>query len=185
MNNYIGKNSRTEFEGVKIKVEATKSIYLFLIACILISISILLFNRNLSGHGKTASNVLGLVIVYIAMNIIGFIIAYIIRIIRSKRVVKYYNNISLDHVCEILINYDYKLWQTAANKSFHPMSFKSPLTNENVKTAIIFTNHSSFGLLPKFKMPEVLQAKNYINNNALVGYDKEHDEWVVIKYKKK
>lgn len=185
-NQYIGKNSKTEYAFVKIKQEATMAIYLFLIDLILgVLFYLCLYQVILDSRIKVIFIVLSFLIGYIFLNILGFIIAWIVRIVRNIKVINYYKNNPLEIIQEVVINYDYKLWQTAAINSFHPMSFKSPMNFEITKTAIIFTNHSHFGIFPKFKMPDVLKAKNYIEHKALMGYDRKKTEWIIIDYVKK
>ena len=53
---------------------------------------------------------------------------------------------------------------------------------EYIETGIVFTNSEKYYGFPKFKMPEILISKNYVKNWALVGFDINNNEVVVIKY---
>lgn len=180
---YLGENSKTLYAKVMIKKEITIITYLLLATAFLAMILFLSIKQAIINESfKIVFYVVSFLVGYIILNLIGFIIAYVVRVIKNFILIKGYKIKPLINVMEVIIDYDYKLWQTAAINSVHPLSFKLHDNNEVIKTAIIFTNHSSYGLFPKFSMPNILRAKNYINHKALVGYDENHKEWIIIKY---
>lgn len=185
-NKYRGRNSKTEYANVMVKKELSIVVYLMFGICLLLLLFIPSINQiNKDNQYKIIFYIVAAFSGYLILNFLGFIIGYFVRIIRNIKLISFYKKNDLINVYETIIDYDYKLWQTAAINSYHPMSFKKALDNQVVKTAIIFTNHSHFGIFPKFKMPEVLRAKNYINNYALVGYDSKNCEWIIIEIVKK
>lgn len=180
---YLGENSKTLYAKVMIKKETTIITYLLLSTAFLAMILFLLIKQSINNESfKILFYVVSFLVGYVILNLIGFIVAYLVRVIKNISLIKAYKIKPLINVMEVIIDYDYKLWQTAAINSVHPLSFKLLDNNEVIKTSIIFTNHSSFGLFPKFKMPDILRAKNYINHKALVGYDENKEEWIIIKY---
>lgn len=185
-NKYRGRNSKTEYANVMVKKDISIVIYLMFGICLLLLLFITSINQIIKDNQyKIIFYIVGAFSGYLILNFLGFIIAYFVRVIRNIKLINFYKKNDLINVYETIIDYDYKLWQTAAINSYHPMSFKQTYDNQVVKTAIIFTNHSHFGMFPKFKMPEILRAKNYINNKALVGYDLKNNEWIIIAIVKK
>ena len=125
-------------------------------------------------------SILAFIILFLCGLLVAAIIANIGIIIKHKSIIKYYANANIIDIRRIKINYDSKLWLTAAKNSFHPQSFI--IDGNEYKTGIVFTNSSTYYRIPKFKMPDVLQAKNYINYFAEIGYDENKKEYIIIKY---
>ena len=192
-NEYIGKNSKTEYARIKNKGYVCYLIYLF-IACILLSLAIYYLINNIIGFKVTNRFdgfelffywfLLITILITLGWSITG-IVVFSTSIKKNINLIKYYNTTKLTNVKEIMINYDYKLWLTAPKDTFHPQNFNLVINEEKrlFKTAIIFTNSSKYNTFPKFNMPPVLMAKNYINNYALVGYDEKNDEGIIIDFR--
>lgn len=190
MDNYKGTNSKTEFAKVRIKSNICNILYVFLLLSILITIMILILNKIIDGY-KVDSNtttdkailiVIDIILLFINGGLIGLIIILIIHSLIHFKTLKYYKNVELIDVHLQMIPYDYKLWLTAPKDTYHAISID--YNGNHYKTAIIFTNSDKYYGFPKFKMPEVLMAKNYIKNYGLVGYDKNKDEIIIINFKK-
>ena len=194
MEDYIGKNSKTEYSKTRIKVALMNIIYLSLLIIGLIVgliFTIIAIVDYYKGSDKKIFYVAFMfVLSVLLLFFIGLLsVVYITNIgiiIKNKRIITYYKNNKLINVKKMMIPYDYKLWLVAAKDTFHAMSIKLSIGNEedSYKTAIIFTNSDKYYGFPKFKMPDVLISKNYVKNWAIVGYDEVNKEVVVIRYEK-
>lgn len=178
--------ARALYSKTRINVAICNIAYASIVFSLLLSLDIYLISLVI--HFSKINNIgpvillsiLAFVFLFLCSLLIAAIAANIGIIIKNKAIIKYYNNINLSNIKRIRINYDSKLWLTAAKNSFHPQSFI--VDAEEYKTGIIFTNSSSYYGFPKFKMPEALKAKNYINYFAEIGYDENKKEYVVIKF---
>lgn len=180
--------ARALYSKTRINVAICNIVYAAIGLCLLLALDIFLISLivNLMKNNVGAVvllSILAFVLLILSGLLIAAIVANVGIIIKNKMIVNYYKNVKLTDVKKIKINYDSKLWLTAAKNSFHPQSFI--IDGNEYKTAIIFTNSSSYYGFPKFKMPDVLQAKNYINYFAEIGYDENKKEYVVINYTKK
>ncbi len=186
---YIGPNSKTEYAKTRIKTSICWIIYTILlnIPTFFILYLCIYFLFNASKHNLNNYMIFFAIGSFIFLFLFGILltatITNICLIIKNNKEINYYNNNHLIYITEMLIPFDTKLWLTAPKDTFHPMSLKMEINGEirSFKTAIIFTNSSTYFKLPKFKMPEILMSKNFIKGYAIVGYDPRLDEVVVIK----
>ena len=194
MDEYIGTNTKSLYSKIRINKSIFNIVYLFIFLSLLILglvfdiIGLINYyiNNNAFVFLLAIYYILAIVILFfIGMNIIT-IIGNIHIIINNYKTIKYYNNNKLINVKKMMIPYDYKLWLVAPKDTFHAMSIDFIVDGEmkSNKTSIIFTNSNTYYKFPKFKMPEELISKNYVNNWALVGYDELNKEVVVIGYVK-
>lgn len=181
--------AKSWYSKTRIRVAVCNIIYLAICLWILLSLDIWLISIIINMINKNSVGPLIIIslLACIILFIIGVIIVAIVTnggiIIKNKLIINYYKNIKFSDIKKLKINYDSKLWLTAAKNSFHAQSFT--IDNNEYKTAIVFTNSSKYYGFPKFKMPSVLLAKNYINNYAVIGYDELKREYVVIGYTNK
>ncbi len=186
---YIGPNSKTEYAKTRIKTSICWIIYSILLNIpsgfiFYLCVYYLIHASNLGLTNYFVFYWIGTFIFLFVFGILfGITITNISLIIKNILTIKYYKTNYLTNITEILIPFDSKLWLTAPKDTFHPMNLKMEINGEirSFKTAIIFTNSSTYFKFPKFKMPEILMSKNYIKGYALVGYDSKIDEAVVIK----
>jgi hypothetical protein len=141
-------------------------------------------------HQANDSNYLGLLYtaIFFVFFIIGLlyavIIIYLIKADKSIKIIRHYKKNPLCEIKRIMIPYDYKLWLTAPINTFLPMSFKLNEEDETHITGKLFTNCSKYNYFPKFKTPQILLAKNYIKNYAIIGYDSIKDEYIIIGFER-
>lgn len=180
--------ARALYSKTRINVAICNIIYSLIALASIVALDVLLIKLifDFFNDNNTGPVILISIIVFVLLMLTGLLIAAISAnagiIIKHKRIINYYKNIKLTNIKRIKLNYDSKLWLTAAKNTFHPQSFT--LDSKEYKTAIIFTNSSSYYGFPRFRMPDVLLAKNYINYYAEIGYDEVAKEFVIIRYTK-
>lgn len=184
------KNTETEFAKTRI-IRAFSFIIYSIIGIIPFSYLFkVLLKLIINKHQANDSNYLGLLYtaIFFVFFIIGLlytvIIIYLIKADKSIKIIRYYKKNPLCESKRIMIPYDYKLWLTAPINTFLPMSFKLDEDDETHITDKLFTNCSKYNFFPKFKTPQILLAKNYIKNYAIIGYDKSNDKHVIVGFQK-
>ena len=117
----------------------------------------------------------------IAINVLLLaLIAYFIFVmIKEYKKIEYYKEPRFLFFEEREIEYDYKLWQTASKNTFHSQAIKLTIDGEEklFKTPIIFTNSKRIAF---FSIPKVLQSHSYVRGVALIGYDPQKNDAVII-----
>lgn len=178
---YTGKNTKTEYLYVMLVSNILSLIYAILLTALLVFLTIISIKACFNTDILTIMIMLSAVLIVLSGLIIAFDVIKVISIIKYSKERKYYKNVELEIIKEEVLFYDYKLWLTAVKDSYHPMAITH---NDNTyKTGIIFTNSEKFYIFPKFKMPASLIARNYVKNKAIVGYDKNKDEYIIINFK--
>lgn len=186
MKEYIGRNSKSDYAKTRIYTWICYTIY-SLLGVVLMTFLLTITIMRLIKYDDLVIIFWILVIVlgFLELFIVAAFVTSFVLVIKFIKEMLYYKKLKLTNVSEIVIPFDTKLWLTAPKDTFHPMSFRMVVDGEErfFKSAIIFTNSSSYYKLPKFKMPEVLMSKNYIKNYAIVGYDPINDEGIVINFR--
>lgn len=189
MEEYIGENSKTKYLKVINRLNLFHIIYLAIINMLIACIVILLLKYGINSivvFFKYISYILCAILAFVFFVLLVFIIAKLVIIVKNLKLIRYYKSNPLINVRKIMINYDYKLWLTAVKDSFHPISFIITDNDKAVtyKTGIYFTNSEKYNKIFKFKMPNILIARSYIDAYALIGYDTKNDEMIIIQVEK-
>ncbi len=194
MEEYIGKNSKTEYAKTRINVAIMNIIYILtLMAGLLVGLTFTII-AIVDYYKGSDSKIFFVAFMFVLAVFILFFVGLLTVvfttnagiIIKYRGIIKYYKTNKLINVTKMMIPYDYKLWLVAPKDTFHAMSIDFMVDGEKKsnKTSIIFTNSVTYYGFPKFRMPDVLVSKNYVKNWALVGYDEKNKEVVVINYQK-
>lgn len=118
------------------------------------------------------------------IGLVALIVYFLYIMVKEYKKINYYKEPRFSYLEEREIEYDYKLWQTAPKHSFHSQAIKMTIDGEErlFKTPIIFTNSKKIGF---FKIPLILQSHSYVRGKALLGYDPDKNEAVIIEINEK
>lgn len=187
-------NSITEYSHYKIKKSFLDSIFSFVGILLLVFILVeSLKHLNWIAIGKI-KNLISFyqgffyTVIFIAtigiLLLLTLIVYSILTVINSFKKINYYKEPRFSLIVLKEVEYDYKLWQTSALKTFHSQTIKLEIEEEErlFKTPIIFTNSKKIGFL---NIPKILQSHSYVKNKAYIGYDPNLDEAVIISLKEK
>jgi len=190
------ENTKTLYAKLKKKEYLSNIIYLTigLIALILLVYWLItVHTKYLSDEKENTFKITIIIIAYFLsfFTLLVIFMGYFFNIHFLKghlKTIKYYKENELTNIKELIVDYDAKQWLTAPKDTYHSLTFKYRLNDEEeikVVTDNIFTNSTFHYIFPRFLIPEELQAKNYITNIALAGYDNKKEEVVLIGFRKR
>ena len=185
------KNTITEFAKIQITKAITYIVYSIIGLIPFIYAFKILLKTIINKYDVNNLSYIGLlyILIFVTFFTIGLLMAviiiYLIKAIKNQNIITYYKKNKIEVTTKLMIPYDYKLWLTAPKNTYHPISFK--LKSDDDETHItdkIFTNCDKYNYFPKFKTPQCLLARNYVKNYAVIGYDKNKNEYLIIGFEK-